>query len=678
MFTSKKTTVENIDLVCRVLRRSLNCAAIAALAAIGVLAFAPPDARAEILPPTTVDGPSNEILEFGGVAMAPDGTGGLVYTKAVDGVPHVFVSRYDGRNWRAPIRVDTDQPYDAGQPRIAAGEKGALMVVWETQVATVEQKIRRGLWSASLGPGAESFGASLLIDANVGDASGLDPSLAGVSAGKAIVAYRVVTQDFSNRLGTTAVQLRPGDVIAEIRIARFAGDRWSRVGVANRNPLTSMRAPTAANGPQVAIGATGNAVVAWQEPDQSAAARIWVRRVFGTTLGPAYLASPASWEGKPVTEDAATFSLDVGALDQARVASWVDAAPGSGLGGPRIFLTTLGASYATAAAKPEGLVSAAGGAGATPPGPLGPGSVAVSTEGGGNGLMRLAFVAGGQVGDLGVEKSGNLIPVATPGAPPALAETTAVAALEPAGGSIVAYPSTNESLPAVAVVQQFAAGGEQVGLLNGDQSGAVSGLAIGRAGTGDALIGFLQGSPGHYEVVGDRISAPPATLTARVPKKWMTPRQVVLRWQRPQSAVGGLTYSVLLGGRPVKQDLVGLSFRPGAALLGNGTQQVQVMAVDGLGGEVLSEPLMLRVDGEPPKVSVKVSARRGAVSVHLTDAGSGLAIPSARCSFGDGSSQRGHARFTHTYARPGRYKIIVDAEDKVGNSMSTSYTVRMR
>ena len=76
---------------------------VAAAIAVGG-ALAPPPAQALITPPVTVDGPSSEILDFGGVAMASDGTGGLVYTKAVEGVPHVFASRYVNGSWSAPVR----------------------------------------------------------------------------------------------------------------------------------------------------------------------------------------------------------------------------------------------------------------------------------------------------------------------------------------------------------------------------------------------------------------------------------------------------------------------------------------------------------------------------------------------------------------------------------------------
>src|SRR5262249_20825157 len=153
-----------------------------------------------------------------------------------------------------PVRVDRDLPFGASQPRIAAGPRGELLVVWVTQAVTVHGKVRFGLYSARLGPGADGFGASLLVDPNVGAGLGVDPSVSAAAPGKAIVAYRVVTNDFSpgnGALNQDAVQLRPGDVMADVRVARLNGTRWARLGAVNRNPEASMRPPSPTNGPQV-------------------------------------------------------------------------------------------------------------------------------------------------------------------------------------------------------------------------------------------------------------------------------------------------------------------------------------------------------------------------------------------------------------------------------------------
>ena len=120
-------------------RQSLSRLAVATIiAGLTLIAFAvrARDARAVILPAVTIDGPSEEIVGFGGVAMSTDGTGGLVYLKRVNGVPHVFVSRYVDGSWLAPIRVDSGGSFAASWPRIGAAEGGELVVVWATPFAT--------------------------------------------------------------------------------------------------------------------------------------------------------------------------------------------------------------------------------------------------------------------------------------------------------------------------------------------------------------------------------------------------------------------------------------------------------------------------------------------------------------------------------------------------------------
>jgi hypothetical protein len=58
---------------------------VLALAAVLLAAVGARPARAVILPATTIDGPSPDIVGFGGVAMAEDGTGGLAFLERVDG-----------------------------------------------------------------------------------------------------------------------------------------------------------------------------------------------------------------------------------------------------------------------------------------------------------------------------------------------------------------------------------------------------------------------------------------------------------------------------------------------------------------------------------------------------------------------------------------------------------------
>jgi hypothetical protein len=624
----------------------------------------------------SVDGPSSAILDFGGVAMGSRGGGGLVYLKAVEGVPHVFASRYQGGNWSAPARVDWDQPFAASQPRIAAGPRGELLVAWVTKVATVHGRVQYGLFSARIGSGGSSFGHSLLIDPNVGEGIGVAPSLAAASPGKAIVAYRVITFTFPPDTFSNFVQLRPGDVMADIRVARLNGDRWSRLGAMNRNPEASMRAPSPTNGPQVGIGSDGGAVVAWQEPDQSGAARIWMRRIFGTTPGPVLQASPSSWEGRQVSADADAFSLAVSPYAGARAAYRIAPTAGSPLAG-RLLVNVLPANYATDAGT-LGAPALADAGGVSPTvGGAGPPDIAIAESNSKQTLMHLDFLAGSQLRQIGLGSSGNIVDMQTPAGPPAQAGAEPVVAVSSEGGGMVAYPAFEpDGDPAVAVRQEFASGAAQTGLVSASQGGPISALAIGRSGAGDGLVGFLQGEAGHFEVVTERLSAPPVAFKLQRLKGWSKPNSVKLSWRPAQSTVGGVRYSVLVDGRQIKGNLRRRNFHPPAGQLGNGVLKAQILATDGSGQQVLSSAAKLRVDGEVPRVEVRVE-HDGEAMVKLTDSGSGVDIRASRIDFGDGERAGRGSRFSHAYERPGRYTIVVRARDRAKNRLWRRFQVRI-
>src|SRR5271166_1159255 len=316
--------------------RALATATLLAVACVLGLSVLASAAQAVILPATTIDGPSEEIVGFGGVAMAEDGTGGVVYLKRQEGVTHVFVSRYFEGRWQPPVRVDTEQPFVASWPRIGAANGGELIVVWTTPFATREGKRVQELMASVLGAGAERFGQAIIVDPNVEEGTGTSPDLAVSSTGQADVVYRVVQP-----LNTSVPRLRPGDVVEQVRVAHFSGQRWSNLGTVNRDPGVSMRPPTSANAPQIAIGPTGSGVVVWQEPSIEGVARIWARRIFGESLDYVLPVSAMSFVGTPIGEDADAPSVAFSRLGQALVAYRQGAGAGSPLPGPRIFLNTL-------------------------------------------------------------------------------------------------------------------------------------------------------------------------------------------------------------------------------------------------------------------------------------------------------------------------------------------------
>jgi hypothetical protein len=656
----------------RVSVQTVLAAVLAALASTLALAAAAEQAHAVILPAVTIDGPSEEIVGFGGVAMAQDGTGGLVYLKRVDGVAHVFVSRYSAGHWQAPIRVDTGEPFAASSPRIGAANGGELEVVWVTPFATEHERPVDELLGSTLGPGSPAFGPATIVDPDIHAGTGTSPDLAMSSTGQADVVYRVVND---NPKQTASIPLlRPGDVVEEVRVAHFDGEQWSALGSINRDPGVSMRPPTPTNAPQIAIGPTGNGIVVWQEPNIEGVARIWARRIFASTLDYVLPVSVESLSGTAIGQDADAPSVAVSLLGQAEVAYRQLAGPGSPLPGARIFLNTLpdgesaNGSEFTGANVVDNEVP--GGAGAT----VGPPSIDIDSHQD----MRLLYDANGaprviEGNDRGLSGALSL------GPPFAGPELSSASVMNPTGGGISAWPSADaQGDPAVAVREDFPGGAVQTALVSGGAGGEVGELAVGRSGLGDGLVAFRQGPLGNAAIVATQITAPPIPSILSVPDSWVTPAQAVVSWQAAESADGPLSYRVVLDSRPLATAAGALELDLDSPALSSGDHRVQVLTTDIDGQATLTPPSSLRVDGTPPKVKIVRTQHGSAVSVRVSDADSGVDVPAVSVSFGDGSRAHGRKRFSHRYAHPGIYDIAVHVRDKLGNQGTVRRLVSVR
>ncbi len=646
--------------------------ALAALLAVLAFAAHASTARAVIFPAVTLDGPSEEIVGFGGVAVAEDGTGGVVYLKRVNGLAHVFVARYAAGHFLPAVRVDTEQPFAASWPRIGAANGGELVVVWATPFATEGGHPVDELLSSTLGPGAQSFGPSMIVDPNIRAGTGTSPTLAMSSDGQADLAYRVVN-DSEGQRSSNVTLLRPTDVVEEVRVAHFGGERWSLLGAVNRNPGVGMRPPTEANAPQMAIGPTGNAIVVWQEPDIEGTARIWARRVFGSTLDYVMPASAAALNGSPIGQDADAPAVSISRLGQAEVAYRQVAGPGSPLPGPRIFLNTLpdGESLSGAEFEGAGIADSAvpGGAAAT----VGPPSVDSDEKQN----LRLLYSANGtprviEGTDRGLSASLTL------GPPFAGAEPFSASVMNQAGGGVSAWPSVDSAgRQVVAVREDFPGGGVQTGLISGGAGGPVGELSVGRSGLGDGLVAFRQGPFGNAAIVAAQVTAPPVRFVVTVPKTWLKPAQAAISWLPAESANGPLRYTLVLDGRRVPIPPGRLSMHLDARGLSSGAHKLQMLATDIFDQSTLTPASTLKVDGGSPRVKI-VSTRKGAVRVRLSDPNSGLAVKSIKVSFGDGQNARGRKSLSHTYARPGGYQVVVQVSDKLGNKATIRRQVSVR
>jgi hypothetical protein len=607
--------------------------------------------------------------------MAEDGTGGVVYLKRVDGVAHVFVARYSSGRWLAPARVDVEEQFAASSPRIGAASNGRLVVVWATPYATIRGKPVSELLSSTFSPGAESFGAAVIVDANVAEAANLSPDIAMSSSGQAYVVYRVI-----GNIGTVSVQT-PGDVAESVRVARYNGERWTALGAVNRNSGLAMRPPNAANAPVVAISPTGNGIVVWQEPELGTkVARIWARRLFGTSANYVMPVSATAYKGAAINEDADAPSVAFSRLGQAEVAYRQPAGPGSPLPGPRIYLNVLSDGEAQSGGEFAGASIAdsavAGGKNAV----VGRPTIDIDERQD----MRLLYDSNGvprviEGTDLGIVGSVSLGGRFVGSALAPASEEPSANAVGPEGGGVAAWPSADRrGVPGVAIREDYPLGGVQTGLVSGGAGGPISELDVGRSGLGDGLVAFLQGPVGNAAIVGDEVSATPLNFVVSAPKGWIRPRAIHVSWEAAESANGPITYQLLLDGHHLAAATGDRSATISQHYLASGPHALQILATDRNGQATLSARSTLRIDGSAPTVSVSHASAGTELVLRVIDRQSGVAAKSVNISFGDGSRAGGHARARHRYSHGGTFTLVIRVKDALGNSAVIRKTVSVR
>jgi hypothetical protein len=631
-----------------------------------VALVATPGARAQLAPARVLDGPSATILDVDGAAMAPDGSGGILYRKLVEGEPHLFVARFQNGAWQAPVQVDAGQPFAASFPAIAAGEGGRLLVVWAEPWATIAQAVHYELFSAEMEPGAQRFGPALQVDPkDIGDGTAAYPSLAMAPNGTAYVAYRAITNSLA---GSTIIPPRPGDELGVVRVARYngSGAYWTELGTINAHPELTMRHPSASNAPAIGVDLAGNAVVTWQEPDGSGVARIWARRIFGTRLGNALEVSPTSAAGQQIAAEADAPALAVSPLGEARIAYRLAGGAGSPYGGARVLLNMLPSEVDPRGAKLLGAV-VSGAAGA-----LGAPSVAIDRVG----EYRLAYTGDGQARAVSGD---DFHPPSPPAALGASSGERSLTSINPAGGGVTVWPSRDAAgLPVVEVREDYAGGAWQLAQLSAPLSGPAGAPVLGGSGQGDALIAFSQGPSDQQQVMAAVAKAPPGRFLATTPVGWVRGSSAEVSWEAAPEAFGATSYALVLDGRVYERGLTGLATRLDPRGLGDGVHQVQVVASDSLGQQTATPVAELKVDAQPPRVSVR-RVGHDALRVRIYSRASGAVAGATSIAFGDGTrAVRGRLTAHHVYRQPGRYELLVRSRDRVGNRLAARIWVQVR
>lgn len=622
-------------------------------------------AHALITDAQTLDGPSADLVDLGGVAMAEDGTGGVVYRKvAEDGRNHIYAAQFVDGRWRAPQRIDVGptQRFESSWPAIAAGNNGRLLVVWVQEFGDVDR-----MYSAYLGAGARRFQPPIPIDLNVGDSAlGVYPSVSMNRGGQAYVVYRVITD------GQPATA-PPGFVLGEIRLARFTGEFWSQQGIPlNRNPAAPQRRPTPQNAPRVVTDVQANAVVAWQEADDAFIDRIYARRVFGGATGIALQVSPPDLGG-PLRGPASQFDLDVSGFGKAAIAYRQEPAQGSPLGQvPRILVAESPDIFQETAKgfSPPRLADGGIPDGQSP----GVASVAVADGGflAGFGLQGQASTVAGEEGAVAArERLGTQSSTADPAPVVDLAGSgaAAVAWRFTAGGR--GFVTAREARPDGVVTDKR---------LTGALGGAVQTLRLAGSGAGDAVVAFLQGERAGSQLVVAAIDAPPETFTVQTPVDFTNERRALrLQWDPSVHAIGRVSYTITIDDDTVAEGLRSVRRDISLRQIEDGVRTVQVIAVDDAGQETTSVPAELKLDRRAPRV--RWQGGRGRVRVVVGDGPtgqvSGVDPVSVRLVRGGKTVARGKRTLTKKLPR-GRQRLTLVARDKAGNTTRVTRTVRIR
>jgi hypothetical protein len=658
--------------------RRLTALVLASLLVLGLAAL---PAHATISAAVTLDGPSADVIGVDGVAMAEDGSGGLVYRKRLDGRVHVFVSRYVDRRWQAPQRVDVGQRFDSSWPAIGAGNGGRLVVTWIHQFGG---GVQNRMYSASLDPGARSFQAPIAIDLDVREGLDAAPSLSMGAGGVAYLAYRVVYQRQSPTLP-------PDTIDADIRLQRYSGSFWSQLG----QPVDRIQAqpqvtPTELNGPRVRSDGNGNAVVAWIEPDDQLTPRVYVRRVFGQVLGNVLPASPSEVDGKPLRAAADQVSLAVAPFGETIVGFRQQPDAQGAWTRPRLLVNMLPSSLVEGAGRFLGHRAVDGGGADGPAGTLGTVDVTVDDSG--------TFDAGISLDSAAFDVPGD---EATVGAATRLDDGSPRSAPNPfvargSEGSLAAAWTVDQGASAgIGLLERRVDGTPFQRIVSGARGGAVSGLRFAGSPLGSALVGFLQGRDDGKQVVVSAIDAPPGEFMVYPPLGWTRARTIPITWDRAHSSSGGITYTLQLDGEDVASGLRTLARTLRAAAIGDGNHELTVVATDATEQTTTSLVTRLRVDRTAPVVRLsRVRARarptprrrrsssaapRSAVRVTVSDGVRSETAGVARVAIVWGDGRRGRGRTaTRSYRRAGRYTIRVTARDKAGNRRTVVRKVVVR
>jgi hypothetical protein len=599
-------------------------------------------------PTQVIAGPAAGVSSLGGISIARDGTGAVVYLAQSGGVAHVFVSRLVGGVFQTAQRVDTGLSGASSQPVVAAGNGGLVLVAF----------INAGSLYAADAPSA---GAAWRAPSHL-EAGAENPSLQMNRFGKAYLA-------FTGADGT-------GN---DVRVEYFAAGAWAPAS-APLNLTPADDAGTGAGRPVVATSGDGIGIVAWGERGH-----LYARRVWGTSPSvadqqldpPSFAGGAETWAGDP--------AISVGGNSSYVDVAYEETLQFGGQPQTRVLMTRLISADTAPAVAVDGLSAGGDGDAASP---------AVAMGEYGQGFITATNTVSNHV--LATPLGSNGVPGALiqPDSGSSTAPPLAVPAVAGPNSALIAWQQT--PLPGQAeIFVRVADGGSALGspiVLAPAGSGspqAGSGLAADGDNSVEAAIAWAQGTPGVLSIDVAQLYQPPGAPRPSTRLAYTRNPQPTLTWGQARARWGPVTYTVKLDGRPVAQTTATSYAVSGP--LGDGPHVWQVQATNPAGQHSTSAASTVFVDTVAPLVRIRLNGRlraRRRLTLHVAAVDAPPPEPGARASgiarvtvsWGRRLPVRRGAvirRASHAYARPGLYRIRVTATDRAGNVTAVSRYVRI-
>jgi PKD domain len=590
-----------------------------------------------------IDGPSAAISSLGGLSIARDGTGGLVYLKAVSGIPRVFVSALVGGQFQSSVQVDTGIAGASSQPVIAAGNGGALLVGF----------INGGqLYVVDKASSTAGFGSPQALAAGASN-----PSLQMTSFGKGYLAFTVA--DGAGH---------------DVRTAFYNNGAWS-LEAAPLNVTPADDAGTGSGAPQVAAAGDGVAIVVWGEDGH-----VFSRRVWGTA--PSVVdeqADSASISGCGEVS-AGNPAVSAGGDSSYADVAFQETVSCGGVAQSRVMVNRLRASQYDGATSADGLSTPGTDSGTDP---------AVAMTEYGQGFVTAAGQASDNVIAMELGNNGAYGPVLQVNSLPGTAPPDPVPGVAGLFSTLVAWQQTPGTTGPAEIRVRYEPRASTLGpelVVSSPAQGptdAALGIAATGDGGGDAAVAWVQGTAGANQIVVDQMYQPPGAATVAKKLSYSRSEQPVLRWSASSARWGPITYTVTVDGTQVGQTGGGSLQVPTA--LANGPHSWRVTATNPAGLTGVSKVAGIFVDTVAPVLKVTAAGPRRVGSKEVArlayrDPAPASGVAKLTIRWGDKTVTQikpGTHRVAHVYRRPGRYKITVTVADRAGNQTTVVRRVKI-